>query len=68
MTSKIEDIDSEYSLISVAREQKAQHAIEMEKNRIAYQAAQKQKQKEMQIEIERRSKVFEQQRAKNLEE
>ena len=39
MTSKIEDIDSEYSLVSVARAQKIEHAINMEKKRIANIAA-----------------------------
>ena len=39
MTSKIEDIDSEYSLVSVARAQKIEHAINMEKKRIAHIAA-----------------------------
>ena len=35
MTSKIEDIDSEHSLVSVAKAQKIEHAINMEKKRIA---------------------------------
>ena len=36
MTSKMEDIDSEYSLISVAKAQKIEHAINVEKKRIAH--------------------------------
>ena len=43
MNSKIEDIDSEYSLISVAKAQKVEHAIRMEKKRIEYAAIKAQK-------------------------
>ena len=43
MNSKIEDIESEYSFISVAKAQKVEHAIRMEKKRIEFAAVKAQK-------------------------
>lgn len=56
MTSQIEDINSEFSLIKVANAQKAQHAVKMAEQRAQQAALMKKKHKELQEEIERRSR------------
>ena len=66
MASKIEDIDSQYSLAAIAKVDKVEHAIKMEKVREQQRKAHKEKQLALQTEIDRRSKIFEMQRLKNL--
>lgn len=68
MTSAIEDIEPKFSLAEVAKVDKAAHAIRVEKEKANANIIARQKHKDMQAEVERRTKVFESHKARNLEE
>ena len=66
--SRIEDVQSKHSLVIVAKAQKVEHSHRMEKERIENMALQRQKHKDLQAEIEKRSRIFEQQKELKIAE
>ena len=66
--SKVEDIDTQYSFVQVATIAKHEHNLKLEKIRMQQQAVQRAKQREIQAEIDKRAKLYETTRAKNLED